>query len=309
MKKTDKTAITAALFAAAMSAAAMAGGQADAAGFGVEDPKLGLNKFSAVYGPPPDYYYTDVYDPPETEPVTDLIPQPAYGPMWTVPVIEEPTEPVTDLIPQPAYGPMWTEPVIEKPTEPVTDIIPQPEYGPMWTEPATDDQTEPVTTTVPEMPTFAPVYGPPSLVGDLNGDGEVDTFDLIKMREIAAGDFTVNDSMTFFRANLNGDDRVNVADLVTLGRYVIGRPVTIVRNGMEERFNEGNGYSYIPVLDENGDVVYDPLEPPLQTAYGPPIWFGGEDPTEPDEIPDIKPEEPTFQAVYGPPSFFGLEDE
>jgi hypothetical protein len=321
MKKTDKTALTAALFAAAMSAAAM-GGQAEAVSIGSSDAEIALGKFSAVYGPPPDYYETDIPEPTTDDPF---------------------------------------------------DIIPQPEYGPMWTVTTTTEAAPVETTTVPEMPTFAPVYGPPSMVGDLNGDGEVDTFDMIKMRRFVSGELDLKSGEDFFRANVNGDYDVNVADLISLGRYLIGRPVTFVRAGMSERLNaDASDYSIVPVLDENGNRVYDPMEPIPQPAYGPPIDLIPEveattlspeemrpqpvygppedlDPiiiepeTEPEnnddpvveattlspeemrpqpvygppndyiepieEIPTYHIEEPTFQAVYGPPSFFGLEDK
>ncbi|MBO4877023.1 MAG: dockerin type I repeat-containing protein [Ruminococcus sp.] len=319
MKKTDKTAITAALFAAAMGAAAAGGGSADAAG--MSEAELSLAKFSAVYGPPPDYYYTDIPVTTEYDPF-EVVPQPDYGPIYiytTTAAAPEETTPVTELIPQPAYGPMWTVPVTEEvQTTAVTAVT---------------EATEPVTESVTEMiPQTA--YGPPLIVGDLTGDGEVDTFDFVRMRSLVSSLIPNNDSVKMYcpGADMNGDDDVNVADLVTLGRYVIGRPVTIVFRGTPRRFNEGSEYNRIPILDEDGNYVYDPFDPLPQPAYGPPIYvdpvvepstlspedmraqpvYGPPndyivDPTE--EIPTKFIEEPTFQAVYGPPSYFGLEDK
>ena len=317
MKKTDKTAITAALFAAAMGAAAAGGGSADAAG--MSDVELSLAKFSAAYGPPPDYYFTDIPVTTEYDPF-EVVPQPDYGPIYiytTTATAPEETTPVTELIPQPAYGPMWTVPVTEEvQTTAVTAV----------TE-VTEPITESVTEVIPQ-----PAYGPPLIVGDLNGDGEVDTFDFVRMRSLVADKTAVANRTTSLRADMNGDDEVNVADLVALGRYVIGRPVSIVINGRTQKFNEGSEYNRIPILDEDGNYVYDPFDPLPQPAYGPPIYvdpvvepstlspedmraqpvYGPPndyivDPTE--EIPTKFIEEPTFQAVYGPPSYFGLEDK
>lgn len=276
MKKTDKTALTAALFTAAMSAAAMCGGQADAAGFTAEETELSLNKFSSAYAPPPSYFYTDIPEPVSTDPF-DIIPQPDYGPIYiyTTAASEPTTEPVTEIIPQPAYGPMWTVPP-EPVTEPVTEFYSQ------------------------------PVYGPPLWVGDLNGDGEVDTFDLVKMRRIVSEEYDLLNGNERYAGDVNGDHEVNVADLVSLGRYLIGRPAIFNFDGNYEKLNEDvSDHNWVPVVDEDGRVLDDPMEPIPEPAYGPPIDII-EDETE---VPTKEIEEPTFQAVYGPPSFFGLEDE
>ena len=91
MKKTDKTALTAATFAAALNIVPMGASAYDPAEEQIQD----------VYGPP--VYF-------ETTSVEEIVPQPDYGPMpaWTTEttaVPEETTTDVTEIVPQPTYGP------------------------------------------------------------------------------------------------------------------------------------------------------------------------------------------------------------
>ena len=91
MKKTDKTALTAAAFAAALNIVPMGASAYDPAEEQIQD----------VYGPP--VYF-------ETTSVEEIVPQPDYGPMpaWTTEttaVPEETTTDVTEIVPQPTYGP------------------------------------------------------------------------------------------------------------------------------------------------------------------------------------------------------------
>lgn len=91
MKKTEKTALTAAVFAAALNVVPM--------GTSAYDPSE--EEIQDVYGPPV-YFETTTFEEP--------VPQPDYGPMpaWTTEttaVPEETTTEVTEVIPQPAYGP------------------------------------------------------------------------------------------------------------------------------------------------------------------------------------------------------------
>lgn len=91
MKKTEKTALTAAVFAAALNVVPMGTSAYDPSEEPIQD----------VYGPPV-YFGTTTFEEPT--------PQPDYGPMpaWTTEttaVTEETTTDVTEIIPQPAYGP------------------------------------------------------------------------------------------------------------------------------------------------------------------------------------------------------------
>ena len=185
MKKTDKTAFTAALFAAAMSAAA-AGGQAEAAVSG--DIDLGLEKFSALY---------------------------------------------------------------------------------------------------------APLY----VVGDVNADNSVDTFDMVKLRSIVTGDITLKNRDQEYRADVNMDGTVNVADLVAMSRFLIGQTNSLTSKRIKE--------NAITVIDEAtatepSTASFNELPQP---EYGPPYSEDTDLPVEP-----FDPDDPPMQAYYGPPSFFGLED-
>ena len=55
-------------------------------------------------------------------------------------------------------------------------------------------------------------------IGDLNGDGKVDIYDLCKMKAaILSGE-----ADNFGAADVNGDDAINSADLVLLKKFIMG---------------------------------------------------------------------------------------
>lgn len=91
MKKTDKTALTAAAFAAALNIVPMGASAYDPSEEPIQD----------VYGPP--IYF-------ETTTVEEMVPQPDYGPMpaWTTEttaVTQDPVITTTEMEVQPTYGP------------------------------------------------------------------------------------------------------------------------------------------------------------------------------------------------------------
>ena len=91
MKKTDKTALTAAAFAAALNIVPMGASAYDPSEEPIQD----------VYGPP--IYF-------ETTTVEEMVPQPDYGPMpaWTTEttaVTQDPVITTTEMEAQPTYGP------------------------------------------------------------------------------------------------------------------------------------------------------------------------------------------------------------
>ncbi len=91
MKKTDKTALTAAAFAAALNIVPMGASAYDPSEEPIQD----------VYGPP--IYF-------ETTTVEEMVPQPDYGPMpaWTTEttaVTQDPVITTTEMQAQPTYGP------------------------------------------------------------------------------------------------------------------------------------------------------------------------------------------------------------
>ena len=59
--------------------------------------------------------------------------------------------------------------------------------------------------------------------GDLNGDGKIDVADLIRLKKYIAGDSVELKTS----ADLNGDKSVNVADLIRLKKYIAGDSVTL----------------------------------------------------------------------------------
>ncbi len=193
MKKTEKTALTAAAFAAAMNLAscpATLNAEADDSpdriyysqtlsdmfdknvgdidgdgGIGLTDViflyKYLINQQTMTY----EQYVSADVNQDERVNIFDFIllkqallsieeiPVPVYGPPDWFDTTE--TETVTETIPQTVYGPPeW----FTNPTE--TEEVPQPDYGSSeWFDP-TEPETEPVTETLPE-----PMYGPPEYFG------------------------------------------------------------------------------------------------------------------------------------------------
>ncbi|MBO4524088.1 MAG: carbohydrate-binding protein, partial [Ruminococcus sp.] len=56
------------------------------------------------------------------------------------------------------------------------------------------------------------------IIGDLNGDGAVDIYDLSQMRKAAMED----DAERFAAADINGDDTIDGEDLTLLKRFIMG---------------------------------------------------------------------------------------
>ena len=73
----------------------------------------------------------------------------------------------------------------------------------------------------PELPTDPSDFIP----GDVDGDGSVSAYDMAAMRSGVINGFA--DSRAEYAANVNADDEVNVADLVILSEYLLGKDVQL----------------------------------------------------------------------------------
>lgn len=255
MKKTEKTALTAAVFAAAMhmgtanaepaeTFASFSGSTSTTTVTGVESiadgaPLIGdnvieslNNKMSAVYGPPPSYD-AEV----EKEEVTTT------------------AEPVVT----PVYGPPWIFRTTTADEEEETT-----------TTTATDDYV------LAELELgFGAVYGPAPALGDIDYDGKVDVYDLIMLRER----FAQNNNQYSFVYDVNYDMKISVADLVTLSNHILGKTPNVLRPDKERvpvtTMDEFQGvYGPPPTKttvadddDENDIITTEPLPQPV---YGPP---------------------------------------
>ena len=261
MKKTEKTALTAALFAAAMygttNAAAepveasayfnstttsvvgedsVVNGNVDNSFDAITDIK---SKMAAVYGPPPTTTIPAEDDEEITRTTTRT--QPVYGPpsVFTT-TADEPWETTTKL-------------------ETTIATV----YGPpsIFTTTTSSDDTVTTTTTdkvIAELETNGqPVYGPAPFYGDVNNDGRTDVFDMILLRER----FAENNTEYSFLYDVNYDMKISIADLVLVNKYLLGQIDDI-------RYPEKDNVTTTVADDENDvstttTVTFAPL-------YGPP---------------------------------------
>ena len=196
MKKTDKTALTAAMFAAALNLVPM--------GANAYDPEQ--EPIQDVYGPP--VIAETTYDPGE-EPIQDV-----YGPPWMF--TETTTETTTTMRFEPLYGP----------PDVISSALAEREK---YTTPTTIATEDPVTTT---KENFAAVYGPAPMPGDVYLDGKVDSFDLVRMRKLL---FEENPSqIALWNADVNKDGDFNIADLVLLNRFLLGQTKVLGKEAQNE---------------------------------------------------------------------------
>ena len=196
MKKTVHTLLTAALFAAANASAmpAMAEGygnniRQDSGRSLIETLQDKLEQASSsipqdVYGPAPGFdVETTTFSDPAVAMTTTTV-SPLYGTMPTTLVQ------TTAMPTQPAYGAM-----------PSTTLIS-------------------ATTT-----TLVTLYGPPVIMkdyGDVNSDGVIDAYDLIRLRRTVITQH-YDSYFELLRCDLNKNNQLDVGDLVKLTRYLLGK--------------------------------------------------------------------------------------
>lgn len=244
MKKTVQTVMTAAMFAATMNMIPSGTSDGTASASAV-DYNPAIENWQDVYGPPVDY-------PEMTTATINTVPVPVYGPpvSWT-------TTPETDL---PVPTTMST-------TEPVAV------YGPPIAWDTTTVPTEmPVPTTMStteEEPVC--VYGPPiAWIGDVNGDDRVDVFDMIELRKAYLNGTSWDDWLDLYRADINKDGQIGIADLVMLQNYLLGRTKKIYDNQLEEPKPTTPQVSYEPAQSTTKNTTTEPVPQP---EYGAPVAF------------------------------------
>ena len=282
MKKTEKTALTAAIFAAAMYGTANVATEPVEAGaaftstttavVGVDivadsqpaispDAIKELNsKMSTVYGPPPSFE-DDAYEEENIITTTQHMV-----------ALYAPPEYMTTSVSEEDEYESWTT------TTAIHTV-----YGPpvAFTTTTVPDINTTTTTTdkvIAEIETYdQPVYGPPPLYGDLNADNRVDVFDIILLRER----FAENNTNYSYLADVNNDMKISVADLVILQKYLLGK-IDDIR------------------YPEREDVTTT-TRTELAGVYGPPSWFTT---VADDEKNVTTTTSVTFVPLYGPPSVF-----
>ena len=206
MKKTDKTALTAAVFAAALNAVPMA---------------------------------ATAYDPAD-EPIQDVYGPPAYFETTT-----ETSSSTTTTMFEALYGPPWV----------MYSIYPE--------------LTATSTTTTEPVP--QPAYGPPPIAGDVDGDGVIDTFDLVRMRQLYNNN---NNYLEYapMNSDVNNDSVFSIADLVVLSKYLLGQI-----DGLGWRYTEPKTEQPTTTVTEQNEDPVSTLTTQYTTVYGPPSVFEGKD--------------------------------
>lgn len=237
MKKTVQTVLTATMFAVALGT--MPSGTAETSS--ATDYNPAMDEWQGVYGPPP---------------VTTTLAETTYA--------------------QPVYGtyPYWETTPVETVTtafnpEQMTTVA---VYGPPI---AWGTTTAPVPETVPTtMAVPVPVYGPPTAwLGDVDGDGRIDVFDMIELRKAYISGLTENSWIDFYRADINKDGEIGVADLVMLQNYLLGN----IEN-FDNRITELHGTVSTEPPKSYADttttaIVPSETEPVPECVYGPPVAF------------------------------------
>lgn len=260
MKKTPKTMLMAALFASAISATS-----------------TGAVTGNADYVP------------------SDEQMQDAYGP----PVIEETTTQMTAVYSAPIYYTTTTPATVTNPiTETTTDMIcvygPPPDYSTTTSQTQTTAK-DPITETTTEL---AGVYGPPPVSnGDINDDGRIDVFDFIELKKMITNNTAQPiESYKAYKADVNHDEQVGMADLVMLNNYLLGKVDNFYDDIIPEPQPTTTRY-YDNTTVNTVTTTQDAIPAPV---YGPPSWFT----TQTTVTITQNTTEPVPQPEYGAPIAF-----
>lgn len=245
MKKTVQTMMTAAMFAATINMIP-------------SGTSAGTVSASASDYNPYAEEWQDVYGPPETMPVvTSTLP----APITTVPSTVYGPPIAWNTTTEPATKPLITG---FNPEQMTTVAV----YGPPI---AWNTTTAPVET-VPEPTNTIPaaVYGPPvAWIGDVNSDNRLDVFDMIELRKLYIEGATDWDDL--YRADVNEDGAINIADLVMLQNYLLGKTENL-REKLPEPVPTEPQKSYVNTTNTTNttNTVTEPIPEPV---YGPPSFF------------------------------------
>lgn len=283
MKKTKHTLLTALTFTAALQTATVANVNAvtedEIGAIGVQVPfNAAAQEIQDVYGPAPNYN-----DPPVT----------TTGP-WetTISTAVEATNTTTVCLygPTSAYTPTST-------TTRVTETL----YGPPWVFPGyTGTMPDDIVTTTTTEP--SEIYGPPIAFyepGDLNGDGSVDVFDVIKLRKMLLQNMKGDPSWEENFADINEDNEFGVADLVAMQNYLLGRTHDF-KTKLSTTTTTTSTSETEPATTTTIDwsIVVPLYGPPeVLSTYTYPYYTYPPETTMTTVTPDI-----TMQLMYGPPA-------
>ncbi|MCR4638399.1 dockerin type I repeat-containing protein [Ruminococcus sp.] len=162
-------------------------------------------------------------------------------------------------------------------TQPTTKLISETSTTTSVTN--TETWTNYFTTTTTTAP--QPAYGPPlqDFVGDVNFDGNVDSFDLVAVRKmLVKGTDKYSDAqMEAYYADMNNDKKLTIADLILLQEYVLGK---VTKEELQQRFNYWFGSHDIEIeqITTSQDInttttsttttIYYPIQDTIVTLYG-----------------------------------------
>lgn len=68
-----------------------------------------------------------------------------------------------------------------------------------------------------------------SLLGDINGDGLINTGDVLKLHRYVLGKIEVMEDVYIYSSYLNSDNLINTGDVMKLHRYILGKIVSLER--------------------------------------------------------------------------------